>query len=310
MDTVRDGLELGRHVAAAPFLVNQLIGTAISAVMIEQLDELVQQPGAPNLYWALAAVPRPLVSLRRGAAFECGILEMKLPELARLDDPDASPAWERLAQQLRGWSMEIIATEMGVPQSGATLKQAHASPSAEQMSHARAYLRDILGRPAAEVEKMSAAEIEVRYSVALFHELSDAWRKWLLVPYPAAESRLADLEAKLNAEAMRRELIPLAPVLIPLTGRLMVTAPRLDRHVARQQVIEALRMHAAATGMLPKSLDDVKVVPVPLDPVAGKPFRYSLDGDVAVLDVADDAEADRHAARLPVRIQLRAKANQ
>ena len=39
-------------------------------------------------------------------------------------------------------------------------------------------------------------------------------------------------------------------------------------------------MHAAANGgKLPATLADVTVVPVPLDPVTGKPFDYRLEGD-------------------------------
>ena len=50
------------------------------------------------------------------------------------------------------------------------------------------------------------------------------------------------------------------------------------------RAIEALRMHAAAHGgQLPDSLDQVTVVPVPLDPGTGKPFEYHRDGATATL---------------------------
>ena len=43
-------------------------------------------------------------------------------------------------------------------------------------------------------------------------------------------------------------------------------------------------MHAAAKdGSLPESLDEIKLVPIPLDPVTGKPFSYTKAGETATL---------------------------
>ena len=44
-------------------------------------------------------------------------------------------------------------------------------------------------------------------------------------------------------------------------------------------------MHAAQTGRLPKSLDEIKVVPVPENPATGKVFEYRLDDDTAILEL-------------------------
>jgi hypothetical protein len=59
---------------------------------------------------------------------------------------------------------------------------------------------------------------------------------------------------------------------------------RLDRAVAILRVLEALRIYAAGHGdKLPDALANVSDVPVPSDPVTGKPFEYRLDGDKATL---------------------------
>jgi hypothetical protein len=43
-------------------------------------------------------------------------------------------------------------------------------------------------------------------------------------------------------------------------------------------------MHLAAhDGKLPHSLDEVKIVPLPIDPMTGKPFEYLLKDGVATL---------------------------
>ena len=46
------------------------------------LEEMIQQPGSPNLYWALADLPTPLVSLRAGIQGERMFVRH---ELGRLD---------------------------------------------------------------------------------------------------------------------------------------------------------------------------------------------------------------------------------
>ena len=51
------------------------------------------------------------------------------------------------------------------------------------------------------------------------------------------------------------------------------------------RVVEAIRMHAAEAGTMPRSLDEIKIVPVPLNPVTLAPYQYRLDGQTAVLDL-------------------------
>jgi hypothetical protein len=303
--SLRDGLALGQHVANAPFLVNQLIGIAIGGVMLGEVDQFVEQPGAPNLYWALAALPRPLVSLRRGAATESGFLELKFPELAHLDDRTSLPDWQRLSQQLRAWAAQIAQMETGA--TAEKVKSIQADPPASKLADARAYLRDKQLRPAAEVEAMSDAEVEVRYTAALFRDIGDAWRKWFLVPYPQSLPEFSRRSQMLLEEAQRRELIPLISILTPVSGHLLAAQARIDRQVARLQTIEALRMHAAKAGKLPQTLDEVTVVPVPLDPVTGVPFQYTRDHDTAILDSPEANKLERELLRLPLRIRLREK---
>jgi hypothetical protein len=59
---------------------------------------------------------------------------------------------------------------------------------------------------------------------------------------------------------------------------------RLEQRIAMLRAVEAIRLDAATNGgKLPASLGDLSV-PVPADPVSGKPFAYKLDGMTAVLE--------------------------
>jgi hypothetical protein len=80
--------------------------------------------------------------------------------------------------------------------------------------------------------------------------------------------------------------LPLASLLAPALSSVRHAQARLDRHLAALQLIEALRWHATTNGgRLPVTLDEVKVVPLPLNPATGKPFAYRLENGVGLLEL-------------------------
>ena len=51
-------------------------------------------------------------------------------------------------------------------------------------------------------------------------------------------------------------------------------------------MVEALRLYAHShNGCLPEKLDEMTEVPIPDDPVTGKPFVYRLDGATATIEL-------------------------
>jgi hypothetical protein len=83
--TLQTGYALARHVAEGPTLVSGLVGVAIAQIMSGRVLELIQQPQAPNLYWALTSLPTPLADMRPGIETEMGLLYLTFPELRDLD---------------------------------------------------------------------------------------------------------------------------------------------------------------------------------------------------------------------------------
>lgn len=304
--SIQDGMAMGQHVARPPLLVSRLIGMVICDRMLERLDEWVQQPGAGNLYWALAALPRPLV--RFGDAFdvERRFFELKFPELADLNRPRSQEDWRRLAQGLRSWAVEVSKIEF-VGDAVKAKSPITQHIALERLAQARIYLRDTVKLPAEQVQAMSESEVEVRYTIALQREIQNDYEKWYLVPFPQSLAEAEKRNEALQAEGERRELYPLTSILVPLKANLIASEARAPRRIAIYQVIEALRMHAAEKGALPNKLEDVTVVPVPVDPGSGKPFSYTLEAGVATLDAPSITGAEHESLRLPVRIRLRAK---
>jgi hypothetical protein len=74
-------------------------------------------------------------------------------------------------------------------------------------------------------------------------------------------------------------------MLMPATISVKRAEIRGPRQFAVLQVAEAIRMHAATTGELPGKLNDISVVPVPVNPVTREPFPYRLTEAGAVLEM-------------------------
>lgn len=63
IDSMQMGLAMAKHLGEAPTLVQGITGVAIGALMLNQVEPFIQVPDAPNLYWALRDLPKPLVDL-------------------------------------------------------------------------------------------------------------------------------------------------------------------------------------------------------------------------------------------------------
>jgi hypothetical protein len=62
------------------------------------------------------------------------------------------------------------------------------------------------------------------------------------------------------------------------------TLARADRYVRLMRTIEAIRDYAARhDGRLPERLEQITDLPLPIDPVTGKPFDYEVKGEIAIL---------------------------
>src|SRR5262249_48155478 len=61
---------MSRHISEHPTVIGCRAAIAIASLAIAPLEDMVQQPGCPNLYWALTHLPSPLVSLVKGMGGE------------------------------------------------------------------------------------------------------------------------------------------------------------------------------------------------------------------------------------------------
>ncbi len=284
---------LAHDVAEPETFINDLIGMAIMSMTEEGIRNLIDTPGSPNLYWALAELPRPLIDLRPATQ-----MEMTLPErfFPRLKDPAAE---ERTVPQWRQLLHDAL-REIGRFQDSPMLPGSDASDLAVDVAllglTLRGYptaRRDLIdhGYDQADVDAMPVGKV-----IAIHQRLIDEtlWQNYAaaaLLPYQEAQQRFRALDREMGVREytssawQSRETLPIAGALLPSLRQVQVAQGRRDVMRAALMVVEAVRMHlAVGDGTLPRSLDDITVVPVPKNPWTEGSFTYELHGDVAVLD--------------------------
>jgi hypothetical protein len=284
--TLETGFSFGEQVGHGSFLIQNLVGMAIANQMSDVVLEFVERPGAPNLYWALAVLPRSLIDLRSGNEFEQQMLELQFPDMADLDRSRSAEEWDAALVRVRKEAERLLKLELEGSKPPKPLKPGttSADPAAKSpdLPAARKYLTEVVGLTAANVEAMPPAQVLLLYISHFYHEARDDVFKGSYLPF--AQGLGVNREAVKRLDSLpETEASRVAKWFLPAVQKVQLSRARHDRRLAALRVIEALRMHAAAKGQLPDKLDEVTVVPVPDDPGTGRPFEYRRDGTTATL---------------------------
>ncbi len=265
---LKSGYALARNAGQAPTLIHGLVGTAIAGMMDQCVLEMAQQPGAPNLYWALTELPQPLIDIRPGIEAEANAIYLTWPELREVATSTCGAEyWRETLQKV--WE-ELIHMDEGKkfakrPETLAALTS-KAYPAAKEALIAE-------GMAADKVEAMPAPQVVLLHMMRSYEKSRDASFKWFYVPYWQAREGLD----RAAAATERRESLSsfLSNMLLPAMPKARGAFARSERSNAVLRLLEALRIYAAAhEGRLPDTLGDVTEVPVPIDPFTGKPFEY------------------------------------
>jgi hypothetical protein len=286
--SMETGFSFGQQVAEGPFLINGLVGIAIANIFSDVVPDLIERPDAPNLYWALTVMPRPLINLRNPMELEQRFVELQFPELADIDRPRTDEQWDALLARYRkeAGRIFVVSEKEGTAKSNPYLPgraPEDAAAKSPDFAAAKEYLVERVGLKSAEVEAMAPARVLLLWIVRYSREIFDSQYKACYIPYPQAQGLIAAHEKWLKSTP-ETEAKRLGGGLAAAIGRVMGAQTRIDRKIAALRVIEALRLYAAANGgRLPDRLDQVTEAPVPDDPGTGKPFQYARDGDTATL---------------------------
>jgi hypothetical protein len=177
-------------------LVNRLIGVAIANLMLAPVEDLVAQPGAPNLYWALTALPRPLIDLRDSLEIEQKLVENVIPELteAELARPRSGAEWSALLSRMHAGIVKcsrVFGKNAGAD-SPVNILAGWDVPrlKAEVLPAAREYLKHSGKQTNLQSDAMFDDQIAALYLAGRFRELRDDFFKMSYLQVPDALPRI------------------------------------------------------------------------------------------------------------------------
>ncbi len=278
---------LGRHLGQDDFLVTNLVGMAITGIAWEDALHLIQHPEAPNLYWAYASLPNPVVDVGHAMSVERQFLYLQFKVLREVDEtPRPVGYWQdfldRLVPQIRTLAHDFRING----QDTETTRAAVVAYIAAAYPGAKRYLLEELGMQQDQVDAYPVAQVVFLAMVRYYDSARDDYFKWLQLPYwqtrHIINSPTFDAALRANSDRAGWSSAP-TQLLLPAIRAVHTAVARYQQKIALIQTIEAIRMYGAANeGQLPQTLDDLPV-PTPLEPFTGKPLDYKHNRDHAVL---------------------------
>ncbi|HJZ55967.1 MAG TPA: hypothetical protein VKE74_13440, partial [Gemmataceae bacterium] len=231
---LQTGFRLAKDVGEGPSLIQMLVGIALASIFTGETEQFVQRPDAPNLYWAITALPRPFIDPRPALEGEAVLFDSLFPHLKELEKGPVSAERANLAlEDTFGMLRRFGADEPGGEPGGAFSRLGLAGYVALQAPEARKQLI-ALGRPAAEIEKMPPAQVVLLRAGAVIRSLADDQRKCFHLPYPQARAELGRVRERANKmKATEKDVfVQLFLLLVPATEKVHEAHSRLERRLA------------------------------------------------------------------------------
>jgi hypothetical protein len=269
--TAQTMFALARHLSAHPTLIADLVGVYTAFTAIGPLEEMLEQPGCPNLYWALTNLPSPLVPFEYGMQGERAWFP---GEFIGLDDkaPMSADQVKKLIAHCE--KLRLDKTLDSKPHDSV---QAYLDARTKDEGLVRAARRRLVegGFSEERLRHFPAEQVVFLDEMREYEARRDEFMK--LTTLPAWQ-----IEAQLGRIKPSKEPALFGP-LVPAVNKIHHRYALLEQRIALLRHVEALRLYAADhDGRLPPTLADV-AVPLPPDPFTGKPFPYTVEGAAAHL---------------------------
>ena len=267
LGTAKTMFAVARHLGEHPTLIGSLVGLAIASIAVGPLEEMLEQPGCPNLYWALTNLPNPLVRLDLGLEGERMLI---LAEFRGLEE--GAPMSEEQLKTVITHFDKLLALDRSNKESlrkwlKGRVKDNTSVEGARHRLVEYGLSEDRINQfPPEQVLLLDEKrEYEVRRDDAMKYMNLPFWQIEALALQPSPD-QLSGIFAK---------------AFVPALHKVRSAQGRTEQRIALLQHVEALRLYAAAhAGKFPASLTECGV-PLPVDPVTGQPFRYELERDTA-----------------------------
>jgi hypothetical protein len=250
---------------------------------------MVQQPGCPNLYWALTNLPSPLVDLHKGiegdrllAKTELGVVDGRAP----MTDEQLKKAVSRIATIL-----DFQRFESGKPVRSIRPRLQERARDEDRVRAARRRLMEA-GCAEEVVRRFPPLQVILLDEKRAYECLRDEEMKMLALPFWQSDTQSQAGESLLEG-------------LQPQIVQARQTQARLEQRIALLRHIEALRMYAASHhGQWPAHLAEMPV-PLPVNPFTGKAFDYKVEGLTAHIQGFLPPDETNPASQILYEVTLR-----
>jgi hypothetical protein len=293
--TAKTMFALGRHLGEHSSEIAAVIGLSTAHMGLDTLEEMVQQPGCPNLYWALTYLPSPLVDLRKGVQGDRTVVSAELAML-RTDAPMTDAELEKFVSRISGVINNARVQSGRLPRNLRSRLDARVKDAGNVRAAGDRLIA--AGCPADVVKKLGPLQI-ILLDEKRTHEIErDDRIKLLTIPLWQSEPIAGTSDGRQPDEGLFADLLP-------RIAELRGTQGLLEQQLALIRHVEALRLHAADHGgKLPGALSEI-AVPLPVDPFSGNPFLFVQHGTTAQLfasGTADEAKGFPRKLRYEVTL--------
>jgi hypothetical protein len=270
--TAKTMFALSRHLGEHPTLIGNLVGISTANLAIEPLEEMLEQPGCPNLYWALTNLPTPLVPLDKGMG---GERALALSEFRALDEKNPMSAEQ--FEEFIG-HMDRLLGEGKPPEPGKSQVRAWLAARNKDDKQTNVAVRRLVevGLDEKRVRRFPVDQVILLDEKREYEARIDNVMKITNLPIWQAEAFFNQNRSVKTPALFADALVPSVDTVRPAQGR-------LEQRIALLRHVEAIRLYAADhNGALPAYLSEC-AVPLPDDPFTGKPFLYQREGATARL---------------------------
>lgn len=282
-------LTMAHHLGQDEFLISNLVGTAITSIAWHDLLYISGHPEAPNLYWALAALPEPLAFSGEAWSIEQHMLFLEIKPMTLVDEhPKSSGYWDQLANEILDQLSVLDDVGPQVPDDQPLQQASRTATLAAAYPAAKRFLIEQVGMNGDHVTSLDEVQTVLLASRRHYEIASDDLFRWAQLPLWQLLDNQAyqQSDEQLRTAQQRDGLITLpANLFLPAFQAARHSIARADAGIALVRSVEAIRDHAAHDGALPVKLEEMRL-PAPIDPFTGKPLPYEYHGDHAVLSLA------------------------
>ncbi len=245
VNTLRLGFELGRKIGTEPILISGLVGLAVLGQTADATMELMKQPNSPNLYWAFAGMPHPMITLQEALGGEMIDVPATFPEIS------SQPIQNITGDQSRTIYHRIVEYLEKDEYKNPDGTRPWADPKAvageidRDLPPASQFYSEKFHVSADQVRSLDPYKIVISWWYCnLRTDHSQFWNISAL-PYPQLFLTLGDLAKRMQQEQEKQPcnvFLIWASSVNPSAQRYM----RMDRELAALTDVEAIRSYAAA----------------------------------------------------------------